>query len=207
MEDVPTLVTGIRVLDLLCPMPVGGTIAMSGDEGTGVNVLAMETMLRLCRRYSARALVKTPAHGPFNEINVNEWVAKLRVKGSVDDISAGVEAEILIANSARTIARIMPFAVSNEGADAWAVLRRAVLASGRLPAVDLSESSSRLADSDPKSVAAAIKSAVAAGNSALIDYLSQPFFVAEPWTGKPGETTEPDELRAQVAALIAAGRS
>lgn len=200
--DRPTLVTGIRVLDLMCPFRFGGTLAIWGDEGTGVNVLAMETMRNLCRRYGATATVQFASSGQFIETHVREWVEKLRVGAWVTDLVSGARGEIRIHSGESNVAQLLPFASGRGSADAWAVLRRSVLKAGRLPAVDLSESSSTIAEADPKDTAKRIKIGVASGNQALVKFLSQPFFIAEPWTGIGGEVTERSEALAQVETLL-----
>jgi F0F1-type ATP synthase alpha subunit len=95
--DGPVLVTGIRVLDVICPIPLGGSLAISGDSGSGVAAVAMETMRNLCRRYEAKAVCRVTATEPFNEANVRGWVIKLRVGDYVKEIVVGAPAEISIA--------------------------------------------------------------------------------------------------------------
>jgi F0F1-type ATP synthase beta subunit len=97
---------------------------------------------------------------------------------------------------------LRPFAQSGVDADGWVVLRRALFEVGRLPAVDLTESHSRLADDDPDGLAQRVKADVARGNAALTSYLSQPFFVAEQWTSRPGEVTERQDMLEQIQRLI-----
>jgi F0F1-type ATP synthase beta subunit len=202
MVDRPILVTGIRVLDLICPLPWGGTLAIRGDEGSGVNVVAMEVMRNLCRRYGAHAAIRFSPTEPFTEPNVRQWLRKLRVEDVVEEMAAGDRGEVVISGAQSIVATLLPFSGHSERVDAWCVLRRSVLDAGRLPAVDLGESSSRLAVTDSDGLAERVKAAVAAGNEELAAYLSQPFFVAEPWTARPGETTEREETVAHVETLL-----
>lgn len=206
MVDRPILVTGIRVVDLICPLPWGGTLAIRGDEGSGVNVVAMEIMRNLCRRYRAHAVVRFSPTEPFTELNVRQWLPRLRVEDVVKEISAGDRGEVVISNTQSIVATLLPFSEQHARADAWCVLRRSVLEAGRLPAVDLNESSSMLAETDNVGLAERVKAEIMAGNEALTAYLSQPFFVAEPWTARPGEITEREEMIAHVETLVEADR-
>ena len=122
--------------------------------------------------------------------------------GFVERISAGNRAEITIGAGASHIATLLPFAEGAEGAGALVMIRRTVWESGRLPAVEVRESWSKLAEAGEGSIAARARAALQAGNHDLDQYLAQPFFVAEPWSSKPGEVTERDELLAYVEALL-----
>lgn len=191
---------GIRVLDLVCPIPMGGSLAISGDPGSGVVTVSMEATRNLCRRHYTKAVCHVTAGEPFTESNVRGWIAKLHVEEFIGDIVSGDRAEISIPR----LARLFPYAQSPGDADGWVVLRRALVAKGRLPGVDLDESGSRLADADPERLAQRVKAEVARGNAALAGYLSQPFFVAEPWTGRPGEATDRGEMLERVRGLLLA---
>jgi hypothetical protein len=163
----------------------------------------METMRNLCQRYEAKAICRVTPTEPFTELKVRAWVYRLRVSSFIKAFIPANRAEISIASSTAVVATLYPFAVSAADSDAWVVLRRSLFEAGRLPAVDLSESSSRLADDDPSKLAQRVKAAVASGNAALCEYLSQPFFVAEPWTSRPGALTERDETLEHVEELMA----
>ena len=203
MFHPPFLVTGIRVLDLICPMAIGGTLSVSGDQGSGVNVLCMETMQNLCRRYAAKAAVRFTVAEPFNESNVIGWINKLNVVACVREAVLGARAEISIQHRTLDVATLRPFADRTDDADAWVVLRRSLFEAGRLPPVELSETGSKLAATDDTRLAQRVKEAVAQGNAGLTRYLSQPFFVAEPWTFKPGEETEREQAVEGAERLIA----
>jgi F0F1-type ATP synthase beta subunit len=196
------LVTGIRVLDLICPIRFGGTLAIGGDAGSGIVAVTMETMQNVCRRYAAKATCRVTALEPFNESNLRGWIVKLNVQSCIDEVVHGRRAEISIATPTAVVATLLPFAQSNEEADARVVLRRSVLEGGRLPAVELGESWSKLANDDSTRLAQRVKAEVARGNTELASYLSQAFFVAEPWTSRPGEQTERKEMLVHVQGLI-----
>jgi hypothetical protein len=158
----------------------------------------------LCRRYRAKAICQVTPTEPFSELKVRAWVDKLRVGSFIKAIVVASRAEVSIVNSTAVVATLYPFAGSSVDSDAWVVLRRALFEAGRLPAVDLSESSSTLADEDPDQLAQRVKTEVANGNAALREYLSQPFFVAEPWTSRSGEVTEREETLEHVQKLLVA---
>ena len=99
------------------------------------------------------------------------------------------------------IATLLPF-VEDRGADAWVAIRRTVLATGRLPGVELHETGSQHLSSEAKELASRIAAKVDAGNEEVTRFLGQPFFLAEPWTSLPGETTERDETLAGVRGLL-----
>jgi hypothetical protein len=162
----------------------------------------MEAMQNICRRYEAKATCRVTATEPFNESNLQGWVDKLNVRSCIKEIVPGGRAEISISTPTARVATLLPFAQSSEDADARVVLRRSVLEGGRLPAVELSESWSKLADNDSTKLAQRVKAEVARGNTGLTTYLSQAFFVAEPWTSRPGQVTERDETLEHVQVLI-----
>lgn len=202
-EPVSLVVTGIRVVDLFAPFPRGGSLVVTGDLGSGANVLAMEVMHNLCRRYGATAICRVTTEGPFNEANVRGWVDKLGVDSLVKSIEPGEQALIEITNAGGTVARVLPFAEETEGADAWVTVRRTVLATGRLPGVELQESGSKHLTGDRRALAERVAKAVAEGDEELIKYLGQPFFLAVPWTSTKGEITEPEEAMVRVRAMLA----
>jgi F0F1-type ATP synthase beta subunit len=74
--------TGVRVVDLFAPFPIGGSLAVAGDIGSGINVIAMEVMQNLSRRYKAAAICHVTPEGIFNESTVRDWVDKLPNRSS-----------------------------------------------------------------------------------------------------------------------------
>lgn len=175
---------------------------MAGDFGSGVNVVAMEVMHNLCRRYDAKAICYVTADGIFTESNVRGWVDKLRVGPVVTSIEIAESAHIDVAGAKGLVATLLPFAPDHHAADAWVVTRHTVLASGRLPGVELHESGSKYATEDSRQLAVRVSKEVDQGNDALAKYLGQPFFVAEPWTSTPGVTTEREEMLLKIRGLL-----
>jgi hypothetical protein len=196
------VVTGIRVVDLFAPFPIGGSLAVAGDPQSGVNVVSMEAMQNLCRRYHATAICRTTIDGMFTESNVRCWIDKLRVVPVVSSIEAAESAQIDVVGADGLVARLFPFAADYQAADAWVVLRQTVLASGRLPGVELHESGSKYLSTGARELAERASGEIDRGNVALAKYLSQPFFVAEPWTSTPGVTTDREEMLLVIHGLL-----
>ena len=48
------LETGIKVIDVMCPLVAGGTVAIAGELGAGTTVVMEELVRRLGRRGRAR---------------------------------------------------------------------------------------------------------------------------------------------------------
>src|SRR5260370_40457372 len=136
-------VTGVRVVDLFAPFPIGGSLAVAGDPQSGVNVVAMEVMQNLCRRYDAAATCHVTVDGMFNGSNVRGWIDKLRVGPVVTSIEGAESAHIDVVGAHGLVAKVLPFAADYQAADAWVVLRHSVLKTGRLPGVELHESGSK----------------------------------------------------------------
>ena len=175
---------------------------MAGDPGSGVNVVSMEVMQNLCRRYSATAICYATVDGTFNESDVRGCVDKLRVGPVVASIEVAETAHIDIAGIKGLVATVLPFAADCHAADSWVVLRRTVLASGRLPAVELHESGSKYLPEGARVLAMRVSNEVDKGNDLLAKYLAQPFFVAEPWTSTPGVITDREEMLMKIGGLL-----
>jgi len=162
----------------------------------------MEVMQNLCRRYGATAICYATVHGTYNKSDVRSWVDKLRVGPVVASIEVAESAHIDVAGTQGLVATVLPFAADYLAADAWVVLRRTVLASGRLPAVDLHESGSKYLTEDSRVLAMRVSNEVDQGNDLLAKYLAQPFFVAEPWTSTPGVITDREEMLVKIGGLL-----
>jgi hypothetical protein len=175
---------------------------VAGDPGSGVNVVAMEVMQNLCRRYDATAICYVTVGGTFNESNVRDWVDKLRVGPVVASIEVVESAHIDVARAKGLVATVLPFAADYHAADSWIVLRHTVLASGRLPGVELHESGSKYFAEDARALAMRVSNEVDQGNDLLAKYLAQPFFVAEPWTSTPGVMTDREEMLVKIGGLL-----
>lgn len=201
MSGRPLVVTGIRVIDLFAPFPLGGSLAVFGDIGSGVNVVAMEVMHNLYERYQAKAICHVTVDGSFSETNVRGWVEKLGVGALITSIELADAPSVVVDADQGRIATLLPF-TEDKAADAWVAIRRTVLATGRLPGVELHETGSRHMSAEAKDLASRIAAEVDAGNEEVTRYLGQPFFLAEPWTSLAGETTEREDALAHVRTLL-----
>jgi hypothetical protein len=162
----------------------------------------MELMQNLCRRYRAAATCHTSVNGMFNESNVRGWIDKLRVGSVVTSIEPAESAHIDVVGADGLVARVVPFAADYQAADAWVVVRQTVLATGRLPGVELHESGSKYLSKNARELAERVSREIDGGNDALAKYLGQPFFVAEPWTSTPGVTTDRQEMLIEIRGLL-----
>lgn len=176
--------TGIKVIDLLCPIPRGGRIALIGDMQTGKMVLVEELIHRLAETSSELSMlvfVETP-----DEVTV---VNALEYR-----------------SSAQVTAIYLPVADANPAAlgdltaelDAVITFTRDLGRRQLYPAIDPVRSTSRLLDPDAvggehASTAKRVRDLLQGGSadSAMADrlrnFLTQPFFVAEGFTQREGQ--------------------
>jgi RNA polymerase sigma factor (sigma-70 family) len=127
----------------------------------------------------------------------------------LDDPAVALGAAGLSERGSVTVAIITTAAATDTAAiqsiDCSLVFGGDLAAAGVLPAISPTASSSRLLDAvaDPQGAAAAeaVRQA-AAGARQLRDFLRQPFHVAEPWSGQPGETTGRDEALRRARTLV-----
>lgn len=188
------LATGIRAVDLFGPLTEGAGLAISGDPAAGEAVLALEIAHNLAVRegLTAHFFVRDTA---LFERSVRESKVMADVSKS-DDIS-----RLEMKRDGRTIATILLSA--DPVAASWVTMTRDLLVAGQLPAIDAIRSGSRLDLGEHGAVAGRARDAIAEGRGeALLQYLRQPFYVAEPWTGKPAEYTELQETLESVTRLI-----
>lgn len=241
-EAVPGA-TGIKTIDLWCPLPERGLAHLTPGFGIGAIVLVAELSHRA--RKSGRRVVWTgfvqaptdlgDVHHALAESNVSDLVdvSMAPPTASVEEQVAALDRGIAIAGDdallvvfAETgrlsaVEERLP-ALAERGALTLVVapLDGSVsppprtgtpyLASitfdverarrGRWPAVS-PESWSKVADPE---IAELADLARANMTDELDAYLAQPFFVAEPVMGSPGETVTPEDLRAAVRQLVQA---
>ncbi|MGA8922358.1 MAG: hypothetical protein WB682_04365 [Candidatus Dormiibacterota bacterium] len=180
--------TGVKAVDLYAPLPSGGRLAIRGELGTGPAVVAFEVVHNVCTR------TKASAHF-FVADDLEQFRRGLR--------ESGVEAEVS-SSSGLTYAELRKNGLvlgtivlgDDPEADSWITLSRDLLKSGQLPAVDATQSGTRLELGDHSKLAAAARQSVADGNLAgasMLAFLRQWFTVAEPWTGQPGEYVSMEE--------------
>jgi F0F1-type ATP synthase beta subunit len=216
-ESARTLLeTGIKVVDVMCPLVSGGTVAIAGEIRTGVSVVVEELVRRLSGG-SARVSLFTIAPNPPGSF-ADVWKAEGYSEGTVGSVQTfyflGEEGPW----SAERLEKIA-------GVDVIIRLSREVAQRRFYPAVDPLTSRSRLLErgmvsSEHLDVAARGRRALALLAASpeqppapademtwrrarkLQRFFAQPFFVAEPYTKRPGSYVAlPDTLRGCRAIL------
>jgi RNA polymerase sigma factor (sigma-70 family) len=240
-ELVPTDATGIKAIDLWCPLPQRGLVHVTPGFGLGAVVLISELSLRAAR--SGKEVVWTGfVQAPTDLGDVHHALAESalveHVKLSMaspfdtsDEKLAAFERGIRLANDhaflvvfaetghmqaveERLVAFAHRSAVTLIVAPLDGSMPRPQLAGSpylasitfdverarrhRWPAIS-SESWSKVAAARTAEIAARARRST---SDELDAYLSQPFYVAEPVTGRPGETVPVDELRARLEDVL-----
>jgi RNA polymerase sigma factor (sigma-70 family) len=188
------LPTGIKVIDLLCPLVRGGTVAVAGELRAGTSVVVEE----LCRRLqdepgglSIFAFIPpydAPA-GHFQEM----WAKE----GYTGGTAGTVQTFYFLGQEEWTADRLGAL----PSVDAVIRLSRDLGQVGIYPTIDPLASRSRLLDgglAEPEhaAVVARVREALAAPGAPspraqkLQWFFSQPFYVAEPYTRRPGVTVD-----------------
>jgi F-type H+-transporting ATPase subunit beta len=266
------LETGIKVLDVLAPLPRGGTIRTTAQGGVGKMVLLAEIVHRLARRGGRAVYVRwherfyrpEDADAEQRELGIDHVASLvlgrmrasargreaallegLQLAESLRDEPAGGRDVLLLVDAPPTgelpLAAVRPrIGVRSGGgsitllafdlllpnteyargpieADAWdtrLVFDRGQAKRGIYPALDALESSSALlCDGRVREAHARVADDVrgalrGSSNSEVIDrlqhYQSQPFFVAEPWTARPGEFVPLADSLAGYRAILSA---
>ena len=202
--------TGIKVIDVMCPIRAGGSVAIAGEYGTG-NTVNMEELVRRISGGSdpVTLFVFLP---PPSEI----WPPSLDENYS---ISAALKEE---GSSEGTVGSMQTFFVGGEAGpwtaeklaalapiDTVILLSRKMILAGNYPGVDVLTARSRLLDenlidADDIDLARRVREAIAEWRRAeeaadsradvvrldrarkLQAFFSQPYYVAEPFTKRPG---------------------
>lgn len=209
--------TGIKVIDVLCPLAAGGTAVIAGERGAGITVVMEELVRRLASGDDAISLfVPIPPPSP-------EWPASM-------DPTYSMAAELKKEGySEGTRGAIQTFFLPGEDGP-WSEERLATLAAADVvihlsraqarakiyPCIEPLTSRSRwletkAAGQEHAAIAERVRDAIAvlraasdAGNRVelararkLQEFFGQPFFCAEPYTKRPGSrVARADALRA-----------
>jgi RNA polymerase sigma-70 factor (ECF subfamily) len=241
-DSVSAGTTGIKSIDLWCPMPERGLVHLTPGFGFGAVVLISELSLRACR--AGHAVVWTGfVQAPTDLGDIHHALAEAAL---VDDVTLSMASplappderlaafdrgmglaaddaflvvfaesghlhaidERLLALSARSGVTLVVAPLDGSVAPprpagspylASIVFDVDRARRHRWPAVG-PESWSKVA---PPDLAALAVSARESMDDDLDRYLCQPFYVAEPFTGTPGETVPLDELRGRISELLA----
>lgn len=204
------LETGIKVIDVTCPLVAGGTLAIAGDLGAGITVVMEEIVRRLSSgRERLTMFVMMPpasAEWPYTLEPGFSYAEELKKEGYSEGTVGAVQTFFLRAEqgpwTSERLAALAPV-------DVVLRLSRDRAKAKVYPCVDVVASRSRLldqhtVDDEHAEIAKRVREALAALWSAedssslradareralkLQNYFTQPFGVAEPYTGRPGAT-------------------
>jgi RNA polymerase sigma factor (sigma-70 family) len=209
------LETGIKVIDVMCPVVAGGSVAIVGELGSGIAVVTEELIRRL--RHGADRVSLFPLV-PLWPTSPPDWTftGALKTEGYSEGTEGAVQTFFFRAEGGPwtedRLASLAPFDVAIH-------LPHGRASAKVYPAVDVLTSRSRLLETkavgdEHTMVAERVRRALAAlwadgrGRSSggdklmleralkLQNYFTQPFFCAEPYTKRPGVTvTAADALR------------
>ena len=202
--------TGIKVIDVMCPIRAGGSVAIAGEYGTG-NTVVMEEIVRRISRSSHRitlfVLIPPPSEiwPPSLDENYN-FAEALKNEGYSEGTVGAVQTFFLTGVegpwTAETLAALAPV-------DTVVLLARAMILRKTYPGVDVLTTRSRLLDEHliaaaEVDIARRTREAIALQRAAeqnpelapdpvalerarkLQAFFAQPFFVAEAFTKRPG---------------------
>jgi RNA polymerase sigma-70 factor (ECF subfamily) len=185
--------TGIKVIDLFCPIAAGRLIGIVGDSQTGKMVLVEELIHRLAGREMTPLTVLVVVE-PSQEVGI--------VRASSYRTSAQVEAIYLPADTVlpATRERLM------RRLDTVIVFSRELAQRGNYPAIDPVQSTScapvpEIAR-DAREVLRAATGANDGSANEIRAFLKQWFYVAEPFTHHPGESVPVDTAIRELSRLV-----
>jgi len=191
--------TGIKVIDLMVPLPRRGRLALAGSMHAGKMVLVDEVIHRLAgtdAELTIYVFVQTPDEA--TAINALEYRASPNVSAiylPVADASPKALAEVTTDLDA-----VVTFSQELARRQFW-------------PAIDPLQSRSRLLEQhavgkDHQEIAEQMRNALAGGDEETIHqlraFLAQPFFVAEPYTGQAGANVPLEEAIRECTAILGA---
>ena len=220
------LETGIKVIDVMCPLVAGGTLALAGDLGAGMTVVMEELTRRLSDGSDPLSIfVMMPPPSP-------EWPS------SQEPDFSHAEALRKEGYSEGTVGAVQTFFFRAEDGP-WTSQRLAALApidtvirlsrergqAKVYPTVDVLASRSRLleakaADNEHARIAERVRQALASlwatpggaesrNNRMLLqralkvqNYFTQPFFCAEPYSNRPGVAVSAAEAVRSCAEIL-----
>jgi RNA polymerase sigma factor (sigma-70 family) len=185
------LETGIKAIDLFAPLVKGGTVAIVGASNVGKLVVVDELLRRLApagHQLTILVFLRTPDETGMMHL------LEYRTAGPVEVVG------IPVADASPTA-----LASSLNHVDSVLVMSRELGRKQHYPAIDPATSRSRLPTDE---VVDAARRTLATGDPtnprvvALRSYLTQPFFVAEPYTHRPGISVPLNTARADLATLL-----
>jgi RNA polymerase sigma factor (sigma-70 family) len=212
--------TGIKVIDVMCPIRAGGSVAIAGEYGTGITVVMEEIVRRISRsvhHVTMFVLIPPPSETWPSSLDENfSFAEALKQDGYSEGTVGNVQTFFLRGVegpwTAETLAALAPV-------DTVVHLARDMILQKNYPGVDVRTTRSRLIDesriaADDVALAREAREAIASWRRALDNpdtardpvllerarklqaFFSQPFFVAEPFTKRPGSfVSRADALR------------
>jgi RNA polymerase sigma factor (sigma-70 family) len=189
------LETGIKAIDVLCPLTAGGTAAIAGEAGAGSTVVVEELVRRLSGgsdRVSLFAVLQTWKEAPADY----SYAKALKQDGFSEGTKGAVQTFFLRGDDGPwTEGRLAGLAPASTVIH----LSREMAAAKIYPCLDPRTSYSHLLESPAVDArhreiarrAREVLSSLWAGSDderarRLANYFTQPFFCAEPWTRQPG---------------------
>jgi RNA polymerase sigma factor (sigma-70 family) len=212
--------TGIKVIDVMCPIRAGGSVAIAGEYGAGTTVVMEEIVRRISKGVhpvTMFVLIPPPSETWPPSMDENcSFAAELKGEDYSEGTVGAVETFFLRGVqgpwTAQTLAALA-------AVDTVVHLSREMILRKTYPGVDVRTARSRVIDenriaADDAAVARAARAAIAAARMAedhpelahdgvaigrarkLQAFFSQPFYVAEPFTKRPGShVSRADALR------------
>ena len=196
------LETGIKVIDVMCPLVRGGTVAVAGELRTGASVVVEELCRRLSREPGGISIFAFIPPYDAPERAFQEMWAK---EGYTGGTAGTVQTFYFLGQEEWTAERLATL----PSVDAVIRLSKDLAQIGIYPTVDPLASRSRLLDMglvDPEhaEIAARVRQALPAAGAEtpatpegellkqrarkVQRFFAQPFYVAEPYTHRPGVT-------------------
>lgn len=183
--------TGIKVIDLFAPLVPGGVVALVGAMNVGKLVVVEELAARLARS-GQQATILVFLSSP-DELGVAHKL-DMRVDGTVTAMMVPV-----------ADASFEALASSLQGVDAVLVMSRDLANDGYYPAIDPLASRSLAVEASPFAERARelLRMHPEDDRAQLVRaYLTQPFFVAEPYTGHTGMTVDLEVAEADITRIL-----
>jgi RNA polymerase sigma factor (sigma-70 family) len=218
--------TGIKVIDVMCPIRAGGSVAIAGEYGTGIAVVMEEIVRRISKGnhpVSIFVLYPPPSENWPASLDKDFSIAAALKQDGYSEGTAGCVQTFFVGGAegpwtAEKLATLAPV-------DTLIHLSRAMILRKNYPGVDVLTARSRLLDdslvaaSDTNiarrarvaiaALRAAEENADMAFDPALLErarklqaFFSQPFFVAEPFTKRPGSQVSRAEALRGCAEIL-----
>jgi F-type H+-transporting ATPase subunit beta len=208
------------VIDVMCPIRAGGSVAIAGENGAGTTVVMEDIVRRISKgSHPVTLFVLIPPPSEIWPPSLDEnysFAEELKSEGCSEGTVGAVQTFFLTGVAGRwtaeTMAALAPF-------DTVVQLARAMILRKNYPGVDVLTTRSRLldenlVDSADVDIARRTREAIALRRAAeqnpqlaadpvllaraekLQAFFSQPFFVAEPYNKRPGSyVSRADALR------------